>query len=102
MNIRSLFILGSVVSVSPMIELVARFARTVMLSRLLAPTEFGLCVAIMAFVGTVELVSDVSVDKFLVCHSRGGRAVLAAAHQLSLGRGALLALIGRASCRERV
>jgi O-antigen/teichoic acid export membrane protein len=59
---------------------------------MLAPDEFGICVAVMAVLGTADLVTDVSLDKFLISHPRDDQQVLATAHKLSIARGFILAL----------
>ena len=82
---------SSIISVAPTIELVSRFLRTVILSRVLIPDEFGVAVAISVVLGTAALATDVALDKFTVVHE--GPQSLAAAHALSLVRGALLAFV---------
>src|SRR6202041_649147 len=84
----------SLISIAPTVEFGTRFARTVILSRLLGGDEFGICVAITVMLGTASLVTDVAIDKFAVIEANesGGEA-LAAAHMLSLIRGGLLLLV---------
>ena len=83
MNLKRLFVVGSIVTVSPVVEVALRFGRTILLSRLVSPLEFGICVALMAFIGTIELISDISIDKFLVFHREEGDTILAVAHRMN-------------------
>jgi O-antigen/teichoic acid export membrane protein len=83
---------SSIVSVAPTVEFVSRFLRTIILSRFLVPDEFGTAVAINVVLGTAALVTDVALDKFAVVNNEGSQP-LAAAHALSLARGALLTLL---------
>jgi O-antigen/teichoic acid export membrane protein len=85
---------GSILTVAPVVEFASRFARTVILSRLLIPDEFGTAVAISVMLGTAALVTDISIEKYVVLKGGDGSAqVLAAVHVLSLIRGALLTLV---------
>lgn len=85
---------GSILTVAPVVEFASRFARTVILSRLLIPDEFGIAVAISVMLGTAGLVTDISFDKYVVLRGgEGGAQALAAVHVLSLVRGALLTLV---------
>ena len=73
-------------------EVVLRFVRTVILSRLLVPAEFGVAVAIATVIFTCELVSDIGLERFVLAKSEDldGRT-LATAHVMQLVRGLLLA-----------
>jgi O-antigen/teichoic acid export membrane protein len=82
---------SSLISVAPAIEFTSRFARTIILSRILVPDEFGTAVAINVVLGTAQLVTDVALDKFAMVNDAGSES-LAAAHVLSLARGVLVAL----------
>ena len=82
---------GSIISAAPIIEFASRFARTAILSRLIAPTEFGTSVAISVALATTTIVTDVGLDKFLLIQPDEDRS-LEAAHVLTLMRGVLLAL----------
>jgi len=74
-------------------ELVLRFLRTLFLSRLLAPTEFGVTVALSVVIFTSELVTDIGLGPFVLNSTEeGDGSVLATAHSLQLGRGLLIAL----------
>jgi O-antigen/teichoic acid export membrane protein len=85
---------SSIVSIAPAVEFGTRFARTVILSRLLVKDEFGIAVAITVMLGIASLVTDVAIDKFAVIEAdESGTEALAAAHMLSLVRGALLSLV---------
>jgi O-antigen/teichoic acid export membrane protein len=68
----------------------SRFARNIILSRLLLPDEFGTAVAISVVIGLASLVSDVALDRFVMINS--SPKALSAAHVLSVARGGLLAL----------
>jgi O-antigen/teichoic acid export membrane protein len=82
---------GLAVSVPPAVSFFSRLARTVILSRLLVPDQFGAAVAISVVLGVAGLVTDVGLDRFVVINS-SARA-LAAAHVLFIVRGCLLALV---------
>lgn len=85
---------GSIVSAAPIVEYGSRFVRTAVLSRLLGPSEFGVSVAITTVIAIASLVSDLSLDKFVVLHSAEDQPrSLAAAHLLTIARGLLLALV---------
>jgi O-antigen/teichoic acid export membrane protein len=47
-------------------ELILRFVRTVILSRLLVPAEFGVAMAITLVIFASELVSDIGIDRFIL------------------------------------
>jgi O-antigen/teichoic acid export membrane protein len=82
---------GSILSIAPVIEFASRFGRTALLSRLLLPNEFGTVVAMSVVIGTVALVSDMAIYKFVMIKPNDERA-LAAGHILTLARGFLLAV----------
>jgi O-antigen/teichoic acid export membrane protein len=82
---------ASIISVAAVAEFLSRFARTAILSRLLAPSEFGTAVAITVVIATAGLVTDVGLDKFVMVRSDENKA-LAAAHAFSIFRGALIAV----------
>lgn len=76
---------------APLITFAARFGRTVILSRLLVPGEFGITVAITIVITTAELATDVGLDKFVLLKSAAdARQALAAAQALQIFRGLLL------------
>jgi O-antigen/teichoic acid export membrane protein len=79
----------SMISIAPTVNIIVQFSRTFILSRMLAPNEFGTGVALSVALGTINLVSDVSLDKFAIVgtDSEG----LAALHVISLTRGLMLA-----------
>ncbi len=82
----------SLAAVAPFVMFVARFGRTVILSRLLAPGEFGITVAITIVTTTAELATDVGLEKFILLKSAtDAPRALAAAHALQIVRGLLLA-----------
>ncbi|MCI0351148.1 MAG: oligosaccharide flippase family protein [Acidobacteriales bacterium] len=79
-------------AVPPFILFAASFGRTVILSRLLAPGEFGIAVAITVVITTAELATDVGLEKFILLKPAAeARRALAAAHALMIFRGLLLA-----------
>jgi hypothetical protein len=76
---------------APLVLFAARFGRTVILSRLLAPGEFGITGAITIVITTAELATDVGLDKFVLLKSAAdARQALAAAQALQIFRGLLL------------
>jgi O-antigen/teichoic acid export membrane protein len=78
-------------AVAPLVEFSARFGRTFVLSRLLAPGEFGTAIAITIVISTAELATDVGLDKFILLKSTAeARQALAAAQALQIFRGLLL------------
>jgi O-antigen/teichoic acid export membrane protein len=92
MNLRRLLGLGSLASIAPVVEFASRFGRTIILSRLLSPTEFGIGVALTALLGIAELITDISLDKFIMSRPRDDdREVLASTHKLAIVRGLLIA-----------
>jgi len=85
---------GSVLSIAPIVEYGSRFLRTAVLSRLLMPDEFGITVAIATVLSIAGLVTDLSLDKFVVVNtSQDNSQTLAAVHVLSIARGLLLSAI---------
>src|ERR1700730_6966017 len=81
----------SLAAVAPLVLFAVRFGRTFILSRLLAPGEFGIVVAITIVIGTAELATDVGLEKFILLKSAAdARRALAAAHTLQIFRGLLL------------
>jgi O-antigen/teichoic acid export membrane protein len=96
---------GSIISIAPAVEFGSRFARTVILSRLLSQDEFGISVAITVVLGMASLVTDVALDKFaLIQADDSAEEALSAGHLLSLIRGALIsvALLAGAPLAARV
>src|SRR5580700_3390041 len=84
---------GSIISIAPAVEFGSRFARTVILSRLLSQDEFGISVAITVVLGMASLVTDVALDKFaLIQADDSAQEALSAGHLLSLIRGALISV----------
>jgi O-antigen/teichoic acid export membrane protein len=81
----------SLAAVTPLILFAARFGRTFILSRLLAPSEFGITVAITIVITTAELATDVGLEKFILLKpAADAHRALAAAHALQIFRGLLL------------
>jgi len=94
MRARRLLQVGSLASVPQFVDFATRFARTIILSRLLLPNEFGIAVAITVVVTIAELISDIGIEKFLMSRPRGDdRAALAGAHVMTLVRGIALAAV---------
>ncbi|MFZ0494256.1 MAG: oligosaccharide flippase family protein [Methylocella sp.] len=78
---------------TPLVLFAARFGRTFILSRLLAPAEFGITVAITIVMTTAELATDVGLEKFILLKSGAdARRALAAAHAIQIVRGLLLSV----------
>lgn len=73
-------------------ELVLRFVRTVILSHLLAPAEFGVAMAITLVLYASELVADIGIDRFILMKSLDDSRALATMHVLQIGRSAVLAV----------
>jgi len=84
---------SSILSIAPAAEFGSRFLRTVVLSRILVPEEFGTAVAISTVLGLAGLVTDVSLDKFAMVSQNSNSQALPAVHVLSVARGALVALV---------
>jgi PST family polysaccharide transporter len=78
-----------VVSLAPITTYGSRFAGNIILSRLLAPDEFGTAIAISTVLGLGGLISDVALDRFVIIN--GSKQALATAHMLSVAIAALLA-----------
>ncbi|MGB6175828.1 MAG: oligosaccharide flippase family protein [Methylocella sp.] len=76
---------------APLVLFVGRFGRTFLLSRLLAPAEFGITVAITIVITTAELATDVGLQHFILLKpAADAPRALAAAHALQIVRGLLL------------
>lgn len=70
------------------VETACQVVRTVVLARLLHPSEFGLAVAMALVAAIVEMVSGGGAERFLTYAKDGGRRrVLATMHILWMGRG---------------
>ena len=78
-----------IVAAGPLATYGSRFARNVILSRLLAPEEFGAALAISVMLGLVNQVTDVALDRFVMIE--GSRSSLSTAHSLSILRSILVA-----------
>jgi O-antigen/teichoic acid export membrane protein len=81
---------GLIVSVAPTVTFCSRFARNVILSRLLVSDQFGTAVAISVVIGLAGLVTDAGLDRFVMINNSA--KALSAAHALQIARGGLLAL----------
>jgi O-antigen/teichoic acid export membrane protein len=93
MDLKKLMGVVSIASVAPMVEALTRFSRTVVLSRLLSPTEFGISAALTVTLGFGEMITDIAIDRFLITSSRDSdHDVLASVHKLAVIRGTLLAV----------
>jgi O-antigen/teichoic acid export membrane protein len=84
---------SSILSIAPAAEFTSRFLRTVILSRILVPEEFGTTVAISVMLGMAYLVTDVALDKFAMVGENSKSQTLPAVHVLSIARGILVALV---------
>lgn len=94
MNLSRLIALGSLVSIAQATEFASRLGRTIILARLLSPAEFGIGAALTLLMGIAELSTDLALDRFLILRAgRDDGDVLAAAHRLSVMRGAVLAIV---------
>jgi len=81
----------SLAAAAPLVEFSARFGRIFVLTRLLAPGEFGIAIAITIVIGIAEVVTDVGLNKFILLKPTAeARQTLAAAHALQIFRGLLL------------
>jgi O-antigen/teichoic acid export membrane protein len=83
---------GSILSVAPIVEYGSRFVRTALLSRLLGPHEFGISMAIATMLAVAALITDLSLDKFVVISTGSDDRThsLGAVHVLSIARGLVL------------
>jgi O-antigen/teichoic acid export membrane protein len=92
MKLTKLFAVVSLASVAPIVGFTSRMGRTIVLSRLLSPTEFGIGAALTVVLGFGELITDIAIDRFLMASARhNDREVLASAHWLIVTRGCVLA-----------
>jgi O-antigen/teichoic acid export membrane protein len=84
----------SFASVAPLADFGGRFLRMMLLSRLLAPVEFGTSVALTVVLSSVFMVTDIGLDRFVLLN-RGdqGRSALAAAHFVQISRSVSVALV---------
>jgi O-antigen/teichoic acid export membrane protein len=74
---------------APIIVYGSRFAGNIILSRLLAPDEFGTAIAISVVLGLGGLATDVALDRFVIIN--GSMRALATAHMLAIANSLLLA-----------
>lgn len=73
------------------VENVLRFARNMLLARLLAPEAFGVMAVVSSVALCFQTFTDIGVRQAVIQHERGGsRELLNGAFWLSLGRGAVL------------
>lgn len=84
----------SAASIAPVGEFALRLLRTIVLSRLLAPDEFGIAMALVAVILAAELISDLGLDRYVMVAARDalGRH-LAAAHAVGVIRGLVQGLV---------
>lgn len=81
-------------SVSPIGAFFLRFVRTLILSRLLMPSEVGATVLLLSILSASELITDVGLDRFVVITDGQTRAqAVAAARQIGIVRAVILAAI---------
>jgi O-antigen/teichoic acid export membrane protein len=84
----------SAASAPPIIEFAARFARTIILSRLLEPTDLGAAVALGTILASCEMLADVGLTQFVMVNVGADRApAVAAVQQIGIIRGILLAAL---------
>src|SRR6185437_12340815 len=76
-------------SLAPTITFASRFAGNIILSRLLAPEEFGAAIAISTVVGLGGLITHVALDRFVMID--GSIEALSTAHIVSAVNSVLLA-----------
>jgi O-antigen/teichoic acid export membrane protein len=76
---------------APVVVFGSRFASNIIMSRLLAPDEFGTAVAISVVLGLGGLATDVALDRFVMIN--GSPRALSTAHMLAALNGILLATI---------
>jgi O-antigen/teichoic acid export membrane protein len=74
---------------APLVVFGSRFAGNIILSRLLAPDEFGTAIAISVVLGLGGLVTDVALDRFVIIN--GSAQALSTAHMLAIANSLLLA-----------
>ena len=87
-----------VASIPLSVQLGSRFLRTIILSRLLSVEEFGTALAITVVLSFAEVATDVAFDRFVMVFP--DKAALAAAHVLSIARGALITICLALTARE--
>jgi O-antigen/teichoic acid export membrane protein len=75
---------------APLVMYGSRFVGNIILSRLLAPDEFGTAIAISVVLALGGLVTDVALDRFVIIN--GSERALSTAHMLALANSLLLAL----------
>jgi O-antigen/teichoic acid export membrane protein len=84
--------LGTLASAPQLVDYGSRFARTIILARMLSPREFGISVAIGVLIGIGALITDMALDRFVITNKRQNDLnVLAVAHALLITRGIILA-----------
>lgn len=78
----------SAASIAPLGEFGLRLLRTIVLSQLLSPGEFGVAMALVAVILAAELISDLGLDRYVMVAARDALSRhLAAAHAIGLLRG---------------
>jgi O-antigen/teichoic acid export membrane protein len=78
---------GATVAGGMAVEIIAQFARTLILARLLGASEFGLVVSINTLAAVVEMVGFIGIDRYIVYAPEGGEQVaLDVGHTLALLR----------------
>src|SRR3546814_13879063 len=89
--------------VSSGVAQICALARYTILARLLGPEQLGLAAILILTAQFFDSVTDSGSDRFLVQdHAGSVPALLRLTHLVSLGRGLLIAEIGRAAGRGRV
>ena len=89
------FVRSLLASVAPTTTFASRFARNIILSRLLVSNQFGTAIAIGVVLSLVEQALDVGLDRFVMVNS--SKQALAAAHIVLIARGFLVSFLLAAS-----
>jgi O-antigen/teichoic acid export membrane protein len=83
-----------VASISPVVGFSLRFVRTVIITRFLSPSDYGVVVALSAVVTSFEFLGDLGLDRFVAIKAGPQRAeAVAAAQQILLVRCAIIAAL---------
>jgi O-antigen/teichoic acid export membrane protein len=83
-----------IVSAALAVEYGAQLARSLVLTRSLSPTEFGIASSMAILASLVDMSTGLGADRYLVqAKDGGGREALAVAHALTVGKSALSACL---------
>jgi O-antigen/teichoic acid export membrane protein len=89
------FVRSLLASSAPIATFASRFARNIILSRLLVSNQFGTAIAIGVVLSLIEQTLDVGLDRFVMVNS--SKQALAAAHVVLIARGFLVSFLLAAS-----